>query len=399
MLTRLGPRRRDRDEQGLVAVIFACVAVILLLLCAMVVDLGLARDTRRQSQNAADASALAGANVLYPTSGTCTLGPIPRTPPCFADATAAAKQYASDNFGVVAGDWTSCTDTGHYYVETGETPCISYADDTLGTSKPSQPTKMRVVIPTRNVKTGFGVLAGVTQVPISSHARAALVPGTARSCGLCILGPGVSDLGNGDVTVNGGSVHSNGTIDSGPNGVMRATPSPNTISTVGTCPGHCDPVAQTGVAPIADPFLTALTLPPDMSALSPVTKTNPCTDGPGFYGTVSVPNSTCNLSPGLYVLTGAWTNGNNTLLRGTEVTLYATCGTPASPQVCTGQAGGRVDTKNGNLQITAPTSRAPQGLRHHLRPPEHGGAEHPGQRHLLGDRSRLRAEGAARVPG
>jgi Putative Flp pilus-assembly TadE/G-like len=358
MLSHLDLRKRRRDEKGLTAVIFALVAVILLVTAGMVVDLGLARDTRRQSQNAADASALAAANVLYPSSGSCQAGPIPRTPPCFVDAVAAAKAYALQNFRVSTADWSGCADTGHYYVETGETQCISFADDSLGTTRPAQPTKLRVVIPTRNVKTSFGVLAGVTQVPINSIARAALVPGTARSCGLCLLGTDVSDLGNGDVTVNGGSVHSNGTIDSGPNGHMNATPSPNTISVVGTCPGNCSPVAQTGVAPIADPY-ASIAMP---SVVGLPVKTDPCNQGPGIYGSTSIPNSTCNLQPGLYVLTGTWENGNNTLLRGTGVTIYATCGTPGAPQVCTsGQSGGRLDTKNGDLQIVAPTTGALQG--------------------------------------
>ena len=353
MLSHLDPRGRPRGEEGLVAIVFACVAALLLIVAALIVDLGLARDTRRQSQNAADASALAGANVLYPSTGLCVGGPLPRTPPCFTDAVQAAKDYASQNFEVTATDWSACTDPDHYYVEPGETQCISFADNTLGTSKPSQPTKLKVLVPTREVKTAFGVLAGVTKIPIDSFARASLVPGTARSCGLCILGPGISNLGNGDVTVNGGSVHSNGTVDSGPNGRLSAAPSPNAISVSGTCEGNCIPVAQTGVAPISDPYASI----PMPSTVGLSVKTDPCNHGPGIYGAVSIPNTTCNLQPGLYVLTGTWENGNNTLLRGTDVTIYATCGTPTAPQVCSaGQAGGRLDTKNGNLQIVAPST-------------------------------------------
>ena len=86
MLTPFVGRGRSRDEEGLVAVLFALTAVILLVLAAMVVDLGLARDTRRQSQNAADASSLAAANVLYPTSGQCVDVTAQTVPPCFKDA-------------------------------------------------------------------------------------------------------------------------------------------------------------------------------------------------------------------------------------------------------------------------------------------------------------------------
>jgi len=355
MLRTPARRRAQRDEQGLIAVMVALCAVILLLIVGVVVDLGLARDTRRQSQGAADASSLAGANVLYPISGTCTSDPAPKVPPCFMDAISAAKSYADVNFKVKPADWAACADTGHFYYPPGESPCISFTDNTLSATKPLQPTKVRVVVPVHDVTTGFGTLAGVNSIPVSSQARATLQPGTARSCGLCLLDPNTSSLGNGDVTVNGGSVHSNGTIDSGPNGHLTASPATNTISVVGTCPGNCYPAAQTGVQPIADPYEAILTLPPSLVGLTP--KTTPCTQGPGIYPALELPNSNCTLSPGLYVLTGAWTMKNDTLLQGAGVTLYGTCGTTSAPTVCTtGQSGGLLDTKNGNSQLVAPTS-------------------------------------------
>lgn len=363
MLRTARTPRRDRDEEGAVAILFALLAVVLLLVSGIVVDLGLARDTARSSQNAADSSALAGANILYPTSGTCTLDTAPATPPCFLDAIAAAKAYAQVNFKVTEVDWTGCTDTAKYYVPAGQSACISFTDDTLATTRPSQPTKIRVVVPLRSVATGFGQLAGVSKIDITRSARVALIPGTARSCGLCLLGTGTSGLGNGDVTVNGGSVHSNGTIDSGPNGLMVANPSPNTITVSGTCPNNCSPKAVEGVPLIADPYLNTLPLPPaGMAGLQ--VKTNPCLQGPGIYGAVSLPNSTCDLAPGLYAFTGTWGMGNNTVLKGIGgVTLYGTCGTPAAPAVCTaGQSGGSLDTKNGETQIVAPTTGALKGL-------------------------------------
>ena len=364
MLSPFVGRGRSRDEEGLVAVLFALTAVILLVLAAMVVDLGLARDTRRQSQNAADASSLAAANVLYPTSGQCVDVTAQTVPPCFKDAVKAATDYATQNFQVSATEWSSCSDGGHYWVPPSTSACISFTDDTLSTAQPAQPTKVRVVVPTRKVKTAFGILAGTSEIPISASARTALTPGSARSCGLCLLGTGTSGLGNGDVTVIGGSVHSNGTIDSGPNGHMTATPSPNTISVSGTCPGNCSPQAIEGVAPIDDPYLSTVALPPTSEMAGLQVKTDPCTQGPGRYGAVNLPNSQCTLAPGLYVLTGTWGMGNNTLLKGiTGVTLYATCGTPATPTVCTsGQTGGRLDTKNGDTQLVAPTTGVLKGM-------------------------------------
>ena len=159
------------------------------------------------------------------------------------------------------------------------------------------------------------------------------------------------------MTVTGGSVHSNGTVDSGPNGKMVAGPPPNSISTSGTCEGNCFPAATERVAPIADPYATTLTLPPTalMTTLSP--RTNPCLQGPGIYPALELPNSLCVLSPGLYVLTGTWGMKNNTVLSGVGVTLYGTCGSTTSPSICTsGQSGGALDTKNGETQIVAPAT-------------------------------------------
>jgi hypothetical protein len=59
---------------------------------------------------------------------------------------------------------------------------------------------------------------------------------------------------------------------------------------------------------------------------------------------VDVPNNgTCTLTPGLYVVNGTWKLGNNSLLKGTNVTLYV----PAS---------GYLDFKNGNVQLKSGAS-------------------------------------------
>jgi hypothetical protein len=107
--------------------------------------------------------------------------------------------------------------------------------------------------------------------------------------------------------------------------------------------------------------LSSLTLPPSYTGLT--ARTNPCNPvasggGPGYYGAFSLPNSTCNLLPGLYVITGTWDQKNNTDLVGPGVTLYFTCGSGTVPAPCTspGQAGGLYDTKNGNNHLTAPTA-------------------------------------------
>jgi len=357
MLTMRFFRIRERDEVGAIAVVFAVSALVLFVIAGLVVDLGLARDTRRDSQNAADASALAAAGVLFPSSSTCTA--VDLAPPCFTDAVNAAKTYAASNYDVSDSAWAACSDPTPYWFPSGSTPCISFTDDTLASTKPTTPTKVRVLVPTRDVTTPFGTLAGVSKVPVRAVARAALKPGDAKSCGLCVIGSGTSGLGNGDVTVNGGSVQINGSLDTGPNGSVTVTPTGSTISVAGGANnGCCNPAAigPPNATTIADP-LAGLTLLTTSQIQAMPIKTDPCSagaaGGPGRYGDFQIPNSgTCTLQPGLYVVAGHWDMKNNSVISGTGVTLYGACGaTAANARACNppGEPGAYIDLKNGNI--------------------------------------------------
>ena len=77
--------RPARTESGAVAILVAFFALVVFGLAALVVDLGAARDARRMSQNASDASALAAANAVYNTGSNTSH---------VAAAVAAAKSYA-----------------------------------------------------------------------------------------------------------------------------------------------------------------------------------------------------------------------------------------------------------------------------------------------------------------
>jgi Flp pilus assembly protein TadG len=346
--------KNSRDETGAVAIITAICAVMLLVMAALVVDLGLARDTRRQSQNAADASSLAAANVLYPTTGQCA-APVGASPPCFADAVNVATQFADNNLGVAPTAWTTCSDPDHFYVPVGESECISFTDDSLSVAKPALPTKVRVRIPIREVKTGFGTLAGVSTVPVSSVARASLKPGGASACGLCVIGPGDHILQNGDALVTNTSVHFNGNLSLNPQGSV--TSAGGTVSIQGTPPdkGVVTPPPATGVPEISDP-MASLPLPPDMQGLTRKNPANMCAGGPGIYENPTASN--CTLTPGLYVIIGGTLGGNNGVVAD-NVTMYFTCKTtttPATPRTCNpGESGGTIDLSgNGNFRISAP---------------------------------------------
>src|SRR6476659_1518572 len=97
---RVGLLGRTSRETGAAAVITVILmSVVLVGLASIVAELGLARDTRRQAQNAADAAALAAGNSLI-TTGTISA------------AVAAAKNLAARNFGTSASAWSSCVDGG-----------------------------------------------------------------------------------------------------------------------------------------------------------------------------------------------------------------------------------------------------------------------------------------------
>lgn len=342
-LSRRRWTRRRHDEHGAVAVVFAVSAVLIFILAALVVDLGHARDVRRQAQNAVDASALAAGNALYTVGKT----------PYFAASVAAAKEYAEENYGVDAAAWSSCTDSGALSHQPGGTSCISYDNATL-------PTEIRIVIPSRVVKTPLAGVIGSSELSVSAIAQMKLTPNAMAACGLCIIGSGPHDLQNGDAIVIEGNVHFNGSVGVGPNGLV----STNGIITVenSASGSNYDPPAITGADPIDDPlgFVTA----PDYSALTP--KSNPCASGtaggPGIYGGFTA--GCDSLQPGLYVITGLWkfTGGSN--LIGPGVTLYFTCGTAAVPRGCNpGEAGGALDAAgNGTIKITAPTSDPNKGM-------------------------------------
>src|SRR5215213_11026244 len=93
-----------RDERGAVAVLTAVLAIVLFGIAALVVDLGVARDSRRQAQNTADAAALAAANALY-----ATRAPNLNQPGDFDAAVEAAKSYAAENYGTTEAEWAACS--------------------------------------------------------------------------------------------------------------------------------------------------------------------------------------------------------------------------------------------------------------------------------------------------
>lgn len=319
--------------------LFAAGVVFLFVLAAIVVDLGLARETRREAQNAADASALAAANRLYLSSAT----------PDLVAATQAAMDYAAANFGVSASAWNtgSCSDPDHLAVLAIGTQCISF-------DSASSPMTVRVKIPSTTINTGLGKLADVDDISVRAIAEAGAATATNYNCSLCFLGP--IDMRNSDFTVEGGGIQVNGDVDAGPNAYWTAT----TNGVSGDVSGGNFTPDVTDSPSFTDP-LAGLALP-GITGLPNRGNVNNCsgTINPGAYGTLSINNNgTCTLNPGLYVITGEWDLKNNSLLRNISggVTLYFVCGSSASPAACAANqasgTGGWIDGKNGTVNLTS----------------------------------------------
>ena len=337
---------KTKNERGAVALFVAILAVVLFGFAAVVVDLGSARVERRQAQSSADASALAGGNALYAVGSLV---------PDYAAAEAAVKAYATKNYGVTPAEWSACTDASRLATKISS-DCISFQVN-------ASAAKVRVKMPERTLSTGFARAIGVNTVKVSALARATLKRGGASDCGLCILGGGMlHDIQNGDVTVNGSSIHFNGNVSVSSNGLVATT---GDITVEGTASGPLSsysPDPNVGVAAITDPLADFMAAP-DMSSLT--VKTNPCSQGPGKYAGHNFPNGLCTLSPGTYVVTGLWAFNGNAALTGSGVTLFFTCGTPSNVRACAapGEAGGRLDfSGNGDMTIQAPTSGPLQGM-------------------------------------
>lgn len=349
-------RRTRRDDQGAVAVLVAVLALVLFGLAALVVDLGLARDTRRQAQNTADSAALAAGNALYLNG--------------IADKSAsiaAAKEYAASNFGSTAQDWADCADPGRpagFTAVTGETACISFA----GTPIIDQ---VRVVVPHEKVATPFGAVLGVSDVSISAAAQAALQPGGKAACGLCVIGDGEHDVQNGSITIDGADAYFNGTVDSRSNGGVTATGG-GQIYLEGSSKGKGDffPPPFFNQPAIIDP-LEFLTLPPASTAtLQPKTSSvcGPSGGGPGIYKDMKISKDCTITKPGLYVVTGKHHESGQTELSAHGVTFYFTCQDSSSSEPkmrnCNPEESGGdlLFTGKAEFDFSAPSSGATKGL-------------------------------------
>lgn len=347
MLTLFRDQARP-GERGAVAILVSVFAIVVFVFAALIVDLGFARSTRRDAQNAADAAALAAANVIYSAGAT----------PDFSAAVSAAKTYASSNFGTTETDWSACTTTDAMTYRPAGTSCISFDSST-------NPANVRVVLPSRTVKSFFGGVVGYSGMAISALAQAQVSRSSTPICSFCVLGTGTHWLQNGDITMSSGDIWFNGSLDLGPNGDVTAS---SGIVHVQGSVDRINRVSQPRVIPdvaVSDPLGWMAVPPSDLSTLSLVPKADPCTQGPGYYGAVSLSgNGTCTLQSGLYVFTEPLSIGGNKSFVANGVTLYFACGLSGVRGPCAADLDkGALDVRGGaGFTLTAPTAGLRKGL-------------------------------------
>ena len=345
-------RGRLREDSGLVAVMVAVFSVVMFALAALVVDLGLARETSREAQTAADAAALAGAGELYADDGTLRAD----------QAIAAVKDYVGSNYGTTDSDWASCSApldgwSSSAGPASSGTSCIAFDSS-------STPKKLRVVVPAKHTPGLFGSLLGYTGSEIGARAEASAVSSGVPQCALCVSG--VLKAGSADVRVTGGAVHagvggelrSDGSLTAVGGGSISFTGAANPPSGPQYSPNP--PVTNSG-QPVKDPFQTRSM--PDTSGLPDSGSDSvACGPGgvasltPGIYHDIFIKNVTCPLADGLYVITGEFhLESSRARVVGDRVTLYFPCGTRQSPSGCGSSSdGGMLDGDRDGLALARP---------------------------------------------
>lgn len=331
--------RKQRPTRGQVLVITAFAMIVLLAICAIVVDLGFSWMLHRQEQNAVDPASLAAAKWVNPTVDQGKM----EAEACF---------YAHQN-GFFVGDAGCAAALASNNLEVNSPPSSALSGEFRGF-------KYHVEVIIRSTHPSFfGQIFGQSVATVTTAAVAANSPGNANSSMLTALGNDCTPSGgdNGVSTVSGGgdvnifpakpSVKSGGYVQvnancgnsddicangSGTNGFkisgtltssINALPAPF-VNTVGGCSyqgaGTPQPACITtlapcldeGAIPLGDPMSLIpepwpnLALPaplcPKPSEVNGPSDSNPCTLKGGNGGTCPLVGTSyvCTMSPGVY---------------------------------------------------------------------------------------------------
>jgi hypothetical protein len=315
------PARRRRTPEGQVLVIFAGGLVCLLVVGALVIDLGFTFMIRRAEQDAADPGAIAAARYIQAGGAA---DPVKMRQ--------AACHYARLNgFFSAAVDDNGCSPAND---PDGTILTVNYPPSANAGTFAGQLGKVEVIL-TRNHKTFLANVVRMAQIRISSSAVAAFDDGPSNTSSLIALDPtGACSTGKthgtGDITIHpvvpgtdGGYIHVNSSCATGtPNGVCTTSgngglnidgsatvTAPHTY-VVGTCKasGILNSPLTEGSVVIGDPLLELK--PPSFGTPNPgaecgvgsgnfTTPTGSGANGCKFNG-----SGTITLAPGVYY--GGW---------------------------------------------------------------------------------------------
>jgi hypothetical protein len=359
----------DRSERGAVAIVVALLMMVFLGFASLIVDLGNARQLRRQAQGGADAAALAGAQELL-------AAPPPAAPP-WAGVISQVEDYAQQDMGTPLSAWVGCVDPQALPYA----PDVTNTDTCISSDSSTLPTRIRVQLPLRAVPTIFGGVLGVTTTYVAAAATAEVNPTVA--CVLCVLSPtGTALSGNGEgvISITGGGL----VVDS--TGPVASYLSGNSLAvSTGTGAGIGGPDAPQGFIlasgasytptpveepPVPDPLSTIPECPAAGSVCPTTTFPNVNVSGaalatltPGIYNTISVTNgASLTMAPGTYIITGSFTMSGLGTLTAAGVTLYFACSSYPAP-CAPGQSGASMLLAgNGALSLSPPTSGPFQGM-------------------------------------
>ncbi|OWY62156.1 hypothetical protein B7486_59950, partial [cyanobacterium TDX16] len=341
-------------------------------------DIAYAKQERRETQNAADAGALAAAQELDGRSGQ------------ISRAVERAMAYAAENLaGLTTADWSGCTDPAALaYVPPNQPSagCISF--DSLAT-----PTRIRVRVPETS-PAFFGSIMGYDSYEVSSDATAQRTQTTttagspAGPCGLCIINPGRLQANvngtngtTGDtnrIQVTGGEVYAHCLTVNSSDSVPASSYSPLPLRYVGGCNNsnwgrNVQPAPATfegryaQVASVPNPFQDvtvsyATSIPADTQ--SNLSWCNGWSQGKALQPNVMYTQSvnigcggTLTLAPGTYYFRGNLQVSGSTTLNGNGVTLVFGCASGTVARMCSNEEGGKFSfDSNARVNITAPTS-------------------------------------------
>ncbi len=342
---------RRREDSGAVALLVAVLVTVLFGLAAIVVDLGMARDLRRQAQATADAAAVAAAlsvqaDLAAPGGTLATAA---------AAAVAKVQAYALANLGVPATDWAGCSDSSALPVTpdaaTNSDTCISFSTS-----------EVKVVLPARHSPVSFAAIYGQGAIAVGATARAAWAPRLPGDCILCVVGDATFDAAsNGDARTDQGTVRIGGTVDIEPGSPNSGSLDVNhgDLYYNDLAPGSLPPQPlDTGYSlhageTFADPYATSIGNPwdnpgfpagPIAAVIDP--STHACSVGPSGVATLTAAQASgcTGFAPGLYVLYPGASGGNDVKLSagGSGVLFFLTCAnaTDSAPLDCSDPTAG-----------------------------------------------------------